>query len=159
MNRKGNQPHKPHPISKIVRRDNQIEIPSTLDHLPKVVEFVERRLKKLGIKENLVTDIAISVSELVTNAVVHGNKNDLRKKVKTSFRADPTRVEVTVEDEGGGFDRECIHSPIEEHNLLKEAGRGILIVESLMDEVSIMCGASKGTKVRMVKFLTKKKRF
>lgn len=153
MNRKGNRPRKPHPISKIVRRDNQIEIPSTLDHLPKVVEFVERRLKKLGIKENHVTDIAISVSELVTNAVVHGNKNDLRKKVKTSFRADPTRVEVTVEDEGGGFDRECVQSPIEKECLLKQAGRGLLIVESLMDEVDVLCGTGKGTRVRMVKFL------
>jgi serine/threonine-protein kinase RsbW len=153
MSRKGNHSRGSRPISKIVRRDNQIEIPSTLDYLPKVVEFVERRLKKLGIKENHIIDIAISVSEVVTNAVVHGNKNNLRKKVKTSFRADFTRVEVMVEDEGAGFDRECVLSPIEDENLLKEAGRGILIVESLMDEVSIICGANKGTKVRMVKFL------
>jgi anti-sigma regulatory factor (Ser/Thr protein kinase) len=42
-------------------------------------------------------------------------------------------------------------SPIDEENLLKAAGRGLHIVESLMDEVTILCGARGGTLVRIVK--------
>jgi serine/threonine-protein kinase RsbW len=154
MNRSGKETDRERGVSKITRKSDKMEIPSTLDSLPEVVEFVERKLKKLGIKKDQITDIAISVSEVVTNAVVHGNKNDLSKKVKVSFEVDSSRVEVSVEDEGAGFDRECVQSPIDKENLLRQAGRGLLIVESLMDEVDVICGAAEGTRVKMVKFLT-----
>ena len=143
-----------HRIPKIVRSDNRIEIPSTLDYLPKVDDFVERKLRKLKIKKDQKVDIAISVSEVVTNAVVHGNKNDLSKKVKISLKVDPSHVEVTVQDEGSGFDPGSVECPTVQENLLKEAGRGLLIVESLMDQVDILCGSQRGTKVKMVKYLT-----
>jgi serine/threonine-protein kinase RsbW len=137
----------------VVRKDDQIEIPSTLDYLPQVDEFVEKKLTRLGIEKGQVYDIAISVSEVVTNAVVHGNKNDLNKKVRISLKVDSSRVEVTVEDEGAGFDRECVCPPIDNKNLLKEAGRGLLIVDSLMDELDICCSTEGGTQVRIVKVI------
>lgn len=141
-------------VPRSIRGNDKIEIPSTLDHLPQVDEFIEGKLKKLGIETGQIYDIAISVSEVVTNAVVHGNQNDLDKKVRISLKADSSRVEVTVEDEGGGFDREGVCSPVEEANLLKEAGRGLHIVESLMDEVNIQCGPRGGTSVKIVKLIT-----
>jgi serine/threonine-protein kinase RsbW len=154
MNRSRKESARPRRISKIVRKNNQIQIPSTLDYLPHVDEFVERKLRKLRIKKDQIADIAISVSEAVTNAVMHGNKNDLSKKVKISIKTDSSYVEVTVEDEGGGFDPGSVQSPIEEENILKEVGRGIFILKSLMDKVDFFCEPKKGTKVKMVKFLT-----
>ena len=154
MNRSGEGSARSHRAFKIVRKNNQIEIPSTLDHLSQVDEFIEKKLKKIGIKKNQLTDIAISVSEAVTNAVVHGNKNDLSKKVKIKLKIDSSCVEVTVEDEGGGFDPGSVQSPVEEENLLKEVGRGVFILKSLMDKVDIIYGPKKGTRVKMVKFLT-----
>ncbi len=153
MNRSGKESARPRRVSKIVRKDNLIEIPSTLDYLPQVDEFVEKRLQKLRIKKDQIADIAISVTEAVTNAVVHGNKNDLNKKVKISLKVKSSCVEVTVEDEGGGFDPESIQSPVEEKNLLKETGRGVFILKSLMDKVYFSSRSNKGTKVKMVKFL------
>jgi serine/threonine-protein kinase RsbW len=132
---------------------NRLEIPSSLDYLPQVDVFIEGRLKKLGISQSQIYDIAISVSEIVTNAVKHGHKHDPSKKVKIGLKADSSRVEVTVEDEGPGFERGKVCSPIEEENLLKAAGRGLHIVESLMDEVTFLCGADGGTFVRIVKFV------
>jgi anti-sigma regulatory factor (Ser/Thr protein kinase) len=138
-----------------VRRSSEacdrLEIPSSLDYLPQVDAFVEGRLKKLGIDKSQIYDIAIAVSELVTNAVTHGNKHDQNKKVKIGLKADSSRVEVTVEDEGPGFERGEVCSPVDDENLLKAAGRGLHIVESLMDEVTILCGADGGTLVRIVK--------
>lgn len=154
MNRSGKGSARPPRVFKIVRKNNQIEIPSTLDYLPQVVEFIEKKLKKLGIKKDQIDDIAISVSEAVTNAVVHGNKNDLSKRARINLKADSSCVEVTVEDEGCGFDPECIQCPIEEENILKEAGRGVFILESLMDKVEFFCEPTKGSGVKMVKFLT-----
>jgi serine/threonine-protein kinase RsbW len=154
MNQSGEGYARPPRVFKIVRKNNQIEIPSTLDYLPQVDEFIEKKLQKLRIKKDQITDIAISVTEAVTNAVVHGNKNDLRKKVKISLKVDSSCVEVTVEDKGGGFDPGSVKSPINEQNLLKEVGRGIFILKSLMDKVDFFCEPKRGTKVKMVKFLT-----
>ena len=138
---------------KIKRKNNQIIIPSSLDYLPKVDEYVEGKLRKLGVDKNKLADIAISVTEAVTNAVVHGNKNDLKKEVQIKLKADSSRVEITVKDEGNGFDPESIQSPIEEGNILKEVGRGIFILKSLMDKVDFMVYPQKGTMVKMTKFL------
>ena len=135
-------------------KKNQIIIPSSLDFLPKVDEYVEGKLRKLVADKNKLADIAISVTEAVTNAVVHGNKNDLKKKVQIKLKAEPSCVEITVEDEGNGFDPESIRSPIDEGSLLKEAGRGIFILKSLMDKVDFIIQPQKGTVVRMIKFLS-----
>jgi len=141
------------PSLKMVKRPNRIEIPSTLDFLPGVDEFIEKTLKKLKMKKDQIADVAISVSEAVTNAVVHGNKNDITKKVKVSVKTNPAGVEITVEDEGRGFDPSSIASCLEDENLLKHAGRGILILNSLMDKVEIICGPDHGTKVKMIKYI------
>ncbi len=138
---------------KMVKKDNQIEIPSTLDFLPKVDEFIEKKLNKLKMNKDQIADIAISVSEAVTNAVVHGNKNDVGKKVRISLKMNASMVEITVEDEGGGFDPVSVASCVENQNLLKQAGRGILILNSLMDKVEYFCGPNQGTKVKMVKYI------
>ncbi len=141
------------PSFKMVKKNNRIEIPSTLDFLPGVDEFIEKKLKKLKVKKDQIADIAISVSEAVTNAVVHGNKNDINKKVKISIKVSPSEVEITVEDEGGGFDPSGVASCLENENLLKHAGRGILILKSLMDKVEYFCEPDQGTKVKMVKYI------
>jgi serine/threonine-protein kinase RsbW len=131
----------------------QIIIPSSLDYLPKVDEYVERKLRKMGVDKDKLADIAISVTEAVTNAVVHGNKNDLKKKVAINLKAGSSCVEITVEDEGNGFDPVAIQCPIEEANILKPVGRGIFILKSLMDKVDFIIQPQKGTIVRMIKFL------
>ena len=139
---------------KIKRKNNQIIIPSSLDYLSKVDQYVEGKLRKLGVDKDKLIDIAISVTEAVTNAVVHGNKNDLKKKVRLKLKADSSRVEITVEDEGDGFDPSSIRSPLEEGNVLKEVGRGIFILRSLMDKVNFIIQPQRGTVVKMVKFLS-----
>jgi serine/threonine-protein kinase RsbW len=139
---------------RLKKKHGQITIPSSLDHLPRVDEYVEGKLRELGVDEDRLADIAVSVTEAVTNAVLHGNKNDLKKKVQVKLKADSSRVEITVEDQGNGFNPESIQSPVEEGNLLKKAGRGIFILKSLMDEVDFIVLPQKGTIVKMVKFLS-----
>ena len=42
---------------------------------------------------------------------------------------------VSVTDQGKGFKREEVSDPLAPENMLKESGRGIFILEQLMDEV------------------------
>jgi serine/threonine-protein kinase RsbW len=74
-------------------------------------------------------------SEVVTNAIEHGNKNDESKKVVIEFRLNQGRSECWVEDEGEGFNREDIADPLATENLLEDGGRGIFLIERMADQV------------------------
>ncbi|HHI03015.1 MAG TPA: ATP-binding protein [candidate division Zixibacteria bacterium] len=133
-------------------KNNTITIPSLEDYLPDVDNFVEGLLENYGLDKSLIADIAISVTEAVVNAIVHGNKSILEKVVSVTVNRTRTAVEITVVDQGEGFNPDEIDNPIDEANLLKEVGRGIFIVRSLMDEVKIEPSAT-GTKITLIKNL------
>ena len=116
---------------------NRISIPSTQEYLPDVDIFIEGILRGYGINESIIADIAISVSELVNNAIDHGNKKNEEKRVIVTIEKNSEAVSLTVTDEGAGFNPDELADPLAEENLLKEVGRGIFIVRSLMDEVDI----------------------
>ena len=120
---------------------NSILVPSDLKYLVDVDNFVEAFLRDWGLNESTVADIAISVSELVNNAVEHGNATkvsaDDDRAVKVTVRKIASAVKISVADQGHGFDPTKIEDPLAEENLLKAAGRGIFIVRNLMDEVDV----------------------
>lgn len=142
--------------SAIKQQRNQIAIPSSQSFLPKVDEYLERRLRRAGFDKNLVVDIAIAVTEAVNNAIQHGNHSDPRKSVTIRLALNPDLIAIEVEDQGKGFDPARLPNPLERQNLLKEAGRGLFIVRSLMDEVSFEKRPT-GMLVRLVKFLHSRK--
>lgn len=116
---------------------NTIVIPSNAKHLSDVDDFVEGHLREYGAGDSTIADIAISVSELVNNAIVHGNKVTEDAIVTVAIVRNGDTVTISVTDEGGGFNPTEIDDPLKDENLLKEVGRGIFIVESLMDKVEI----------------------
>ena len=131
---------------------NRISIPSTQEYLPDVDIFIEGILRGYGINESIIADIAISVSELVNNAIDHGNKKNEEKRVTVTIEKNSEAVSLTVTDEGAGFNPDELDDPLAEENLLKEVGRGIFIVRSLMDKVDIM-PSKKGTKITFTRAL------
>jgi serine/threonine-protein kinase RsbW len=60
----------------------------------------------------------------------------------------PARAEIIIEDEGPGFDRKGVPDPTSDENLEKCSGRGILLIESYMDEVK---WTNRGRRLKMVK--------
>ncbi len=129
---------------------NTIVIPSSTRFLADVDEFVEGLLRDWGTSASVIADIAISVSELVNNAVVHGNKASPDGVVTVSMRREGDTVTIDVADEGTGFNPAEIDDPLKEENLLKEVGRGIFIVEQLMDKVDIAV-SKRGTTISISK--------
>jgi len=128
-----------------------IIIPSSTNFLADVDLFLENRLSGYGVDPGVMTDIAISVSELVNNAIIHGNKLDISKRVDIRFRVTASEVRVTVSDEGNGFDYQAVKSPVADDNLLKEVGRGLFIVKNFVDEVFVGKNPHGGTCVEIVK--------
>jgi serine/threonine-protein kinase RsbW len=127
--------------------DDTINVPASLDHIATVDDFLESWLRKLEISEGTIADLAIAVTELVNNAIKHGCKKDEKKKVAVSLSYRAGTVTAVVTDDGRGFDPNSIPNPIAEENLLKEIGRGIFIVRSLMDDVKFIFPPEGGTRV------------
>jgi serine/threonine-protein kinase RsbW len=67
----------------------------------------------------------------------------------------PERLEIVIGDEGDGFDAKDLPDPLAEENLLRQSGRGVLMMQAFMDEFQISRRDPRGTEVRMVKYKTK----
>ena len=125
-------------------------IESDLNNIQKIEKITEKIAKYMRFSEEDQDSLAISVTEIVGNAIVHGNKQDKSKKVIVDFGYKNDTITVSIQDQGEGFKESEIANPLEPENLLKESGRGIFIVRALMDQVDII-RTKAGTKVRLVK--------
>jgi serine/threonine-protein kinase RsbW len=137
-------------MQKPVITGDTIVVPSNTEHLADVDLFIEGTLRGYGAQESVIADIAISVSELVNNAILHGNRSAPDKDVTVRISREDSSVRISVADQGKGFNPEVIENPIEDDNLLKEVGRGIFIVRALMDSVDIAATAH-GTTIVITK--------
>ncbi len=120
----------------------------------RVEKEMERFLTRAGLERDDIENLGIAVTEMVNNAIHHGNKNDRSKRVVLEFRRLSDRVEVVIEDCGGGFDPQSIADPLQPENLFKESGRGIFIVRALMDKLDFRF-SDRGTRVTMIKYFKK----
>jgi serine/threonine-protein kinase RsbW len=120
------------PLKKI----GELIIPSSLDHLDEVDRFAESMVKVLALPKGMLDDVAISATEAVNNAILHGNKQDAHKKVTIKFYLCTRYLRLVVQDEGGGFAPDHVPDPRQRQNLLKTTGRGLLIMRHLMDRVT-----------------------
>lgn len=137
-------------MDKPVILGNTIVVPSDQEFLPAVDDFLEATLRGFGAEETVIADIAICVTELVNNAMIHGNKALPEKSVTIIIEHTKMAVSITVKDQGEGFDPDAIADPLAEENLMKEVGRGIFIVNAMMDKVELTPSAS-GTTVTITK--------
>jgi len=140
-------------MAEINKSGDTINIPSSLDFITAVDEFLEDWLRVRNVPEDTIADMAIAVSELVNNAIKHGNRRNERKKVSVHLHLDDSEARATVRDEGEGFNPDTVPSPVDEANLMKEIGRGIFIVRSLMDDVRFSFPSDGGTTVTITKRL------
>jgi len=93
--------------------------------------------------------IELALQEALANAVVHGAKEDPSKIVECIVACDEQRgILIIVRDPGPGFDPQAIPSCTVGENLYSNHGRGIFLINQLMDEVQFH---KNGTEIRMVK--------
>lgn len=109
---------------------------SDLKELKKIEKICGGIANEMGLSENQKDNLSIAFTEAVGNAITHGNKMDRDKKVEIDVAVYEDRVCVSVKDEGTGFDPAGLDDPLDPKNLLKESGRGIFILKTLMDETS-----------------------
>lgn len=129
-----------------------ITISSRFENIELVQVVAEHLCETAGLDDDGSHWIGMAVREAVANAIKHGNRLDLAKKVRAGFILAGERLEITIRDEGGGFDPEKVSDPLSPQNLMKTSGRGIFYMRTFMDEVQYDFAAA-GTTLRMVKNL------
>ena len=128
----------------------ELKLPSDPDRIHEVEAFLDQITEKLSMSSEERDFLVIAVTEIVNNGIIHGNQLDVKKYVHLSVTVLPTALEVTVQDQGHGFVPETVSNPLDLENLLKEGGRGIMIVRGFMDAVTFTPGP-EGTIVKMTK--------
>ena len=131
----------------------QIDIGSRFENIDLVDSVAEAVLRHAGLDDESVERLGLAIREATANGVQHGNKEQPEKRVSVSFVFDTEELTIRIQDEGGGFDLESLPDPLAPENLFKPRGRGILLMNSFMDEVDFDFHAESGTVVKMRKKL------
>jgi serine/threonine-protein kinase RsbW len=117
------------------------KMPSEFRHLDGVLDYLNERMLRLGIVNAGESEVLIALDEAIVNAIKHGNKCDPRKAVHIVAEFSVEGVRFVVADEGAGFERESVPDPTTPCRLLEPSGRGLLLINHIMDEVSFnKCG-------------------
>jgi len=119
------------------------------DALEAVVRNVMKIVREMKCAEGREDDIELALTEALANAIVHGAKNDPSKVIECDVACDEQRgMLIVVRDPGPGFDPTKIANPCHGENIYSSHGRGIYLINQLMDEVQFH---KNGTEIRMLK--------
>ena len=127
----------------------RIEVAGRLEAISPAVEQVMAEVRSMECSKGKEFEIETALREALANAVRHGCRNDPSKSVEVCVACDESKgMLIVVRDPGPGFDPGAIPSPTLGHNIYRHHGRGIYLINQLMDEVSF---DRNGTEIRMIK--------
>jgi serine/threonine-protein kinase RsbW len=100
-------------------------------------------------------NLNLVLREAVANAIVHGNRSDSQKSVRicVALQTD-CRMLIVVKDAGSGFDPRELANPVVGQSLFAEHGRGIFLINRLMEDVQF--SFDRGTAIYMRRTLAKR---
>ena len=134
-----------------VQNQTEIVIPSYPHLLPSVIFYITKECRWRGIdSENVLNNISVCTDEILSNALVHGNKKNPKKKISVQLNFDARKFTLTVKDEGKGFDVKKFSRQLKESHLDIPSKRGLFIIGYLMDEISFN---EKGNEITARKYL------
>jgi len=152
-----------------------LEVTNDEAQIPDIISRLELPMVELDLfDEGERMQIAMALDEALLNAMIHGNlevSSELRqsdngtpyvnliaerkeqapyrdRKVTVKLEATSERIIFTIRDDGPGFDAAALRDPTDPENLERAGGRGLLLINAFMDEVS---HNEIGNEIRMVK--------
>lgn len=126
-----------------------VTIPAKLNAISPVVDGVLQIAREMKCAEGHEHHIELALREALANAIVHGCNNDPSKKVECCVVCEgSSEIVIIVRDPGEGFQLETVPNPLTADNLLATHGRGIYLINQLMDEVQF---DAQGTEIQMRK--------
>jgi serine/threonine-protein kinase RsbW len=122
-------------------------LPADENAVPPIIEKIMAVIQEMECSAGYEFEINLALYEALANAIKHGSKHDPSKQIQCSVACDRARgMLIIVRDPGPGFDPSSIPSPIVGQNLFASGGRGIYLINQLMDDVRFEKG---GTEIHM----------
>lgn len=114
-----------------------LSIPSDVQYIEGVVELARQRCRELKFPaQKCSLNVPVALSEALSNAIIRGNESRSDKQVRIRAIIDKGDLIFEVVDEGPGFDLGASNlDPTTEENIGKEEGRGLFLMQHLMDRV------------------------
>lgn len=126
-----------------------VEFHADVKEIDSVIEKVVALAREMKCAEGCEGEIELALHESLVNAVVHGAQCDCNKTVRCWVACDPDDgILIVVRDPGPGFDPKALPVPTEGENVYSHHGRGIFLINQLMDHVEFRDG---GREIRMHK--------
>jgi serine/threonine-protein kinase RsbW len=133
--------------SKLILRLD-VKVNATFKAVHDLVDQIMGTVTELGCGGGREDDVRLAVEEALTNALVHGCKEDPEKEIQCCVACDHERgILIIVRDPGEGFDPASVPSPVVGQNIYAEHGRGIFLINQMVDEV---CFEKGGTEIHML---------
>jgi anti-sigma regulatory factor (Ser/Thr protein kinase) len=124
-------------------------IPADPRAIPTITDGVKHILHGKGWDEGDIMAVELAVQEALANGIRHGCKNDPTRKVQCVVAIDQSgEATVVVRDPGCGFDTSAVPDPLDPVNVMKPSGRGVFLINRLMDDVAYVDG---GREIQMKK--------
>jgi serine/threonine-protein kinase RsbW len=131
----------------------RLEFPAEVSRLTEVVDAIMGVINAMQCARGHEHEIDLALREALANAIVHGAEEDPNKKVACTVACEEKHgMLIVVTDPGDGFDLKQVADPLQYENIYEEHGRGIFLINRLMDQVEYKRG---GTEIRMRKSLKK----
>ena len=127
-----------------------LRFPADIAKTSQITEAVMRVVAGLACAAGHEAEIELALQEALANAIRHGAENDASKSVQVKVACEAEHgVLIIVADPGDGFDPHEVPNPQQADNLYSDHGRGIFLINRLMDQVEFKRG---GTEIHMRKF-------
>jgi serine/threonine-protein kinase RsbW len=132
--------------------NHSVVIESTRSGIAGVCKRLLFELETNNFSQEDIFAIHLALEEAFLNAVRHGSKMDPDKEIKIEYSVNSDKVEISMTDEGEGFDANAVPDPRCGENLYKMEGRGLLLMRSYMDVIEFN---ERGNRVHMVRYKEK----
>lgn len=110
-----------------------LQIESSTKNLRLVEPFLHEFVQQIGMETTRYHNAVIALTEGVNNAIVHGNKRDESKIVTITAIIENEILILSIDDAGEGFNPDTLPDPLAPENILRDCGRGVFLMRSLMD--------------------------
>ena len=100
-----------------------------------LVDDVLAQMTAQGWSDRDVFAVNMALEESISNAIEHGNHGNPQRHFRVTCCVAPNLVNISVHDEGKGFERKLVPNPTEDENLENPSGRGVLLIHGFMTRV------------------------
>ncbi len=132
----------------------RIQISAATENLQIIRSFIQEVARKAGFNDEQIDQIKLAVDEACTNAIKHAYHFDASKMIDLQIRLDSKKIDITITDNGPGFNPERLDQPDINKNArkAKPGGLGIHLMKTLMDDVRFHIIPGQKTEVHLIKY-------